>query len=103
MIVDDSLFAMMIGGIGLAVTEPKAALVFRRIIKAAARSDDLCLRELHANRLQPKQIDVPLAALRNHQPFLSKESAPCAPDEWLFTVYSRKSADVGIARHREPA
>jgi 6-phosphogluconolactonase len=93
MIVDDSLFAMIIAGIGFAVTDPKAASVFRRIIKAAARSDDLCLRELHANRLQPRQIDVPVAALRNHQPFLSKESALCGPGEWLFTVYSRKSRE----------
>jgi hypothetical protein len=86
MIVDHCLFAMIIAGIGLAVTDPKAAL-----------------RELHANRLQPKQIDLAAAALRNHQPFLSKASALCAPAEWLFTVYSRESAEVGIARHRELA
>jgi hypothetical protein len=77
MIVDDCLFAIIIAGIGLVVTYLRAEFALRRRIKAAARGDDLSLRELRANRLKHKQIEVPVAALRNHQHFLSEESAIC--------------------------
>ena len=103
MMIDELLLMIIIAGMGLTVAYLRTEYVLYRGFKAAEQEKLSVEHELHANRLKTKQIDVPEAALRDHQHFLSKESAPCAPDEWLFTVYSRKSADVGIARHREPA
>jgi hypothetical protein len=102
-IVDDCLFATIIAGIGLAVTYPRAEYVSYRGFRAVEHNRSIVQRELHANRLELKQIDEPLPTSRNHQPFLSKGSALCAPDGSRPTVYSRKSTDIGIARHREPA
>jgi hypothetical protein len=48
MIVDDCLFAIIIAGIGLAVSYLRAESALRRGIEVAARRDDLRLRELHA-------------------------------------------------------
>jgi hypothetical protein len=101
--VDDLLIAMIIAGIGLSGAYLRAELVLRRRTKAAEQRDDLSRRELHANRLTCKRMDLPVAALRNHQLFLSKGSAFCAPAESPSTVYSRKSTDIGIARHKELA
>jgi hypothetical protein len=101
--MDTLLFALIIAGVGLSGAYLRAEFLLRRRNKAAERREDLSLHELHANRLRPKQIDVPVAALRNHQHFISKESAICAQAETPSTVYSRKSTDIGIARHREPA
>jgi hypothetical protein len=103
MIVDDCLFATIIAGMALAVAYLRAEYVLHRGFKAAEHKKFIVQRELHANRQRPKRIDVLVAALRNHQPFLSKESALCAPAELPSTVYSRKSTDIGIARHRELA
>jgi hypothetical protein len=99
----DYLFAIIIAGIGLTLAYLRAEYVLNRGLKAAEQEKLSVKHELHANRLKPKKIDLPVAALRNHQPFISKESAICAPAEWPATVYSRKSADEGIARHRELA
>jgi hypothetical protein len=103
MSLDDLLFAIIVAGIGLSGAYLKAEYVLNRYFKTAEHKKLIALRELHTNRLKSRQINRPVAALRNHQPFISKESALCAPDEWLCTVYLRKSADVGIARHRELA
>jgi hypothetical protein len=101
--IDEFLLMIIVAGMGLTVAYLRAEYVLHRRFKAAERERLSVRHELHANRLQPKQIDVPVAALRNHQHCLSKESALCAPDELPPTVYSRKSADVGNARHRELA
>jgi hypothetical protein len=101
--MDDLLTAMIIAGIGLSIAYLRAEFVSRRARNTKERKKAIVQRELHANRLRPKAIDVPVAASRNHQPFLSKQSALCAPAEWASNVYSRKSADVGIARYRELA
>lgn len=103
---DDLFIAIIMAAIGLTVEYLRAVYVLHRGFKAAKHKKLIVQRELHANRLRPKKIDAPVAALRNHQHFLSKESAiyvDSAPAEWLATVYSRESADVAIARHRELA
>ena len=98
---DDLFIAILMAGMGLTVAFLRAEYVLHRGFKAAEHKKLIVQRELHANRLRPKQIDVPVAALRNHQHFLSKESAICAPAESPSRVYSRKSeSNVGIARHR---
>jgi hypothetical protein len=101
--IDELLLMIIIAGIGLAVAYLRAEYVLHRGFKAAEHEKLSVQRELHVNRLTRTQNEVPVAALRNHQPFLSKESAICAPAEWASSVNSRKSADVGIARYRELA
>jgi len=96
----DLFIAIIIAGTGLTVAYLRAEYVLHRKFKAAEHKKLIVQRELHGNRLRPKQIDAPVAAIRNHQDFLSKESAICAQDESLSTVYSRESPDVGMARHR---
>jgi len=101
---DDLFIAIIIAGMGLTVAYLRAEYVLHRGCKAAEHKNLIFQRELHANRLRSKQIDVPVAAIRNHQHFLSKESAMCARDESPPTVNSTKSeSDLGIARHRELA
>ncbi len=101
---DDLFIAIIIAGTGLTVAYLRAEYVLHRKFKAAEHKKLIVQRELHANRLRSKQIDAPVAAIRNHQDFLSKESAICAQDKSPSTVYSRKSeSDLGIARHRELA
>jgi hypothetical protein len=106
MMIDEFLLMIIIAGTGLTVANLRAEYVLHRKFKAAEDKKLIVQRELHANRLRSKQIDAPVAAIRNHQDFLSKESAICvdsAPAEWPATVYSRKSTDVGIAQYRELA
>jgi hypothetical protein len=98
-----ALLMVLIAGTELAVAYLRAEYVLHRGLNAAEHRKLTVRRELHAKRPKLKQIGVPAAALRNHQPFLSKESAHCAPPESPSTVYSRKSTNIGIARHREPA
>ena len=92
--IDECLLMIIVAGLGLAIAYLRAEYVLHRGLKAA---DHEKLSEFHASRLRPKQIDVPVVALRNHQPFISNESALFAPDELPSTVRS------GIARHRELA
>ena len=102
--IDEFVLMIIVAGMGLTVAYLRAEYVLHRRFKAAEREKLSVKHELHANRLKPKQIDVPEAASRNRQHFHSKESALCAdstPDEWPAAVHSRKSADVGIARQRE--
>ena len=87
--MDDLLTAMIIAGIGLSIAYLRAEFVSRRARNIKERKKAIVQCEVHADRLRPKAIDVPVAALRNHQPFLSKQSALCAPAEWASTVYSR--------------
>jgi hypothetical protein len=101
--VDDLLIAMIIAGIGLSGAYLRAECVLHRRFKAAERKKLIVQRELYAHRLPLTQKDLAVAALRNHQHFLSKESALHAPAEWPSAPYSRKSTDVGIVRHRELA
>jgi hypothetical protein len=104
--IDEFLLMIIIAGIGLAVAYLRAEYVVHRRFKAAEHKKLIAQRELHANRLTFKQIDVPVSALRNHQDFLSKESAirvDLAPAEGSSIVYSREPADTGMARHRELA
>jgi hypothetical protein len=101
--MDDLLTAMIIAGIGLSIAYLRAEFVLRRGRKVKEREKAIVQHELHTNRLRLEQRHVPVTALRIHQPFLSKQSALCAPAEWASSVYSRKSADVGIAQHRELA
>ena len=103
MIVDDCLFVTNVAGMALAVAYLRAEYVLHRRFKAAEHKKWIVQHESLAKRLRLKQIDVPVVPLRNHQPFLSKESARCAPAELPSTVYSRKSTDIGMARHRELA
>ena len=91
MSLDDLLIAIIIAGMGLTVAYLRAEYVLHRGSKAAEHKKLIVQRELHANRLRPKQMDVPVAAIRNHQHFLSKESPTCAPAESPSTVNSRKS------------
>jgi hypothetical protein len=57
-------------------------------------------RELHAMRLTLKQIGVPVAALRIHQHFLSKESAN-RPDSATGQSYIREKRQTqGLPRSR---
>jgi hypothetical protein len=74
---DELLLMISIAGMELTVAYLRAEYVLHRVVKAAEHKKLIVLRELHANRLRPKQIDVPMAALRNHQHFLGKESAIC--------------------------
>lgn len=98
---DDLFIAIIIAGAGLTVAYLRAEYVLHRKIKAAEHKRLIVQRELHANRLRPEQIDAPLTAMRNHQDFLSKESAIGAPTESPPAVYSRKSEiGVGDAQHR---
>ena len=101
---DDLFFAIIIAGTGLTVAYLRAEYVLHRKLKTAEHKKLIVQRELLANRLGPRQIDAPVAAIRNHQDFLSKELAICAQDKSPSTVYSRKSvSELGIARHRELA
>jgi hypothetical protein len=72
--MDDLLITIIVAGIGLSIAYLRAEHVSRRGRKVKERKKAIAQRELHANRLRPKQIDVPVAALRNHQHFLSKKS-----------------------------
>jgi hypothetical protein len=78
----DLLFAIILAGIGLAVAYLRAEYVLHRRFKAAEQQTLIAQRQLHANRLTIKPIHVGAPALQNHQHFLSKESAFCAPVEW---------------------
>lgn len=101
---DDLFIAIIIAGMGLTVAYLRAKDVLHRGSKAAEHKKLIVQRELHANRQRLTQIDVPVATLRNHQHFLSKGSAICAPSESPSSVYFRKSeSNVGIARHRRLA
>jgi hypothetical protein len=48
--MDDLLFAIIIGGIGLSVAYLRAELVLSQEFKAAERRKELALRELHTTR-----------------------------------------------------
>jgi hypothetical protein len=100
MIIEEVLLTTIIAGLGLSVAYLRAEYVLHRGFKAAEHKKLIVLHELHAARLRLEQTDEPVAS-RNHQPFLSKGSAICAPAESPSSVYSRKSTDIGIARHRE--
>ncbi len=88
--MDNFLTAMIIAGIGLSITYLRAEFVSRRARNTKERKKAIVQRELHANRLRPKAIDVPVAALRIHQHFLSKESAN-RPDSATGQSYIRES------------
>jgi hypothetical protein len=107
MTIHDALLMMLlIAGTGLAAAYLRAEYVLHRGLKAAEHKKFIVQHELHANRLRPNEMDEPVAALRNHQPLISKESAirvDLAPADLASTVYSRESADAGIARLRELA
>jgi hypothetical protein len=95
---DDLFIAIIIAGMGLTLAFLRAEYALHRGFKAAEHKKMIVQRELHANRLRSKQIDVPVAAIRNHRHFLSKESAICAPAESPPAVYEK----IGI-RHRDRA
>lgn len=99
--LDDLLLAIIIAGIGLSIGYLRAEFVLRRERKVKERKKAIVQREWHANRLRLQEIGEQIAASGNHQLFLSKKSAICAPAESPSTVYSRKSTDIGSARHRE--
>jgi len=101
--MDDLLITIIIAGIALSIAYLRAEFVSRRGRKVRERKKAIVQRELHANRVRLGQKHVPLTTLGNHQHFLSKESAICPLAESPSTVYSRKSADVGIAQYRELA
>jgi hypothetical protein len=104
--MDTLLIAIIIAGLGLTCAYIRAEYLFGRIRKAYEREQAMIRRELHVSALRLAQKSLPLSALRNHQHFLSKESAirvDSSAAEWSATAYSRKSADAGIARHRELA
>jgi len=101
--MDDLLIAIIVAGIALSIAYLRAEFVSRRGRKVRERKKAIVQRELHANRARLGQKHVPITTLGNHQYFLSKESAIVAPAESPSTVYSRKSADVGIAQYRELA
>jgi hypothetical protein len=88
--MDDLLTAMIIAGIGLSIAYLRAELVLKCGRKVKERKKAIVQRELHANSLGPKAIDVPVAALRIHQHFLSKESAN-RPDSPTGQSYIRDS------------
>lgn len=88
--MDDLLTAMIIVGIGLSIAYLRAEFVLRRGRKVKEREKAIVQCELHANRLTLKQIDVPVAALRNNQHFLSKESAN-RPESATGQSYIRES------------
>lgn len=69
MIPDDLLIALIISGIGLSIATLRAEYISRRARNTKERKKAIVQRELHANRLRPKAIDVPVAALRIHQHF----------------------------------
>ena len=99
--IDALLLMSIIAGVGLSVAYLRAEYVLYRGLKAAEHKRLIVQGELRADRLRAKQIDARVADLRNHQDFRSKPSALRAPAELASTVYSRKSTDRGIARHRE--
>jgi hypothetical protein len=102
--MDDLLIAIIVAGIGLSIAYLRAETNSRRRRKVKGRKKTIVQHELRVNRLSLGQKHLPLTALRNHQHFLSKESALCPLAESPSTVYSRKSeSDIGIARHRELA
>jgi hypothetical protein len=107
MVIDVLLLAIIVAGIGLSIVYLRAEYVLHRRFKAAEQKISVVQHELHINRLKHKQIDLPMAAPRNHQLFLGKESAirmDSAPAESPSAVHSRTSAsDAEIARHRELA
>lgn len=103
MMIDEFLLMIIVAGMGLTVAYLRAEFVLHRRFKTVEQERLSVKHELHANRLEPEQIDVPVASFRYQQHCLSKESALCAPDELPPTVCSIKSVDVGIARHRELA
>lgn len=100
MILDDLLIVLIIAGIGLSIAYLRAEFVSRRARNIKERKKAIVLRKLHANRLRPMAIDVPVAALRNHQHFLGKQSALCARAEWPATAYSRERQTQGLPRTR---
>jgi hypothetical protein len=77
--VDNLLIAMIIAGIGLSGAYLGAEYALHQGFKAVERKNLIVQRELHAHRLPLTQKDLPVVALRNHQHFLSKESALHAP------------------------
>jgi hypothetical protein len=100
MIIDEVLLMTIIAGLGLSVAYLRAECVLHRGFKAAEHKKLIVLHELHAARLRLEQTDEPVAS-RNHQLFLSKESALCVPAESPSNIYSRKPTGAGITRHRE--
>jgi hypothetical protein len=101
--IDEFVLMIIVAGMGLTVAYLRAEYVLHRRFKAAEKEKLSVKHELYANRLKPKQIDVPVATLRNHQPFLGKGSALCTPAGSPSTEYSNKSTEIGTARHRELA
>jgi hypothetical protein len=101
--IDEFLLMIIVAGMGLTVAYLRAEYVLHKRFNAAEHEKLSVQHELHANRLKPKQIDVPMAVLQNHEHFLRKESAFRAPAESAPTVYSRKSTDIGMAQLRELA
>jgi hypothetical protein len=101
--MDDLLVWMIIVGIVLSIAYLRAEYLSRRGCKVKERKKAIVQHELHTNGLRLEQKYVPVTASRNHQHFLSKESALRAPAEWPSALYSRKSTDVGIAQYRELA
>jgi hypothetical protein len=74
MSLSDLLITIIIAGIGLSIATLRADYVSRRGRNAKERRKAIVQRELHTNRLRLTQNEVPVAALGNHQHFLSKES-----------------------------
>lgn len=58
---DDLFIAIIIAGIGLTVAYLRAEYIFHRGFKAAEHKKLIVQRELHANRLRPKQEVVRLS------------------------------------------
>jgi hypothetical protein len=100
-IVDDCLLATIFAGMPLVGANLRAVYALHRGFEAAQYKKVLVQHELHTNRLTHREIDEPIAALRNHQYSLSKESAICPRAESPSYVYSKNSADAEIARHTE--
>jgi len=100
--IDGCLLMIIVAGMGLTVAYLRAEYVLHRGFKADEQEKLSLRHELAANRLKPRQMDAPVAALRIHQRCLGKRSRFARRADRDRPVYSRTSTDIGIARRRNP-
>jgi hypothetical protein len=70
MSLDDVLFGMIIGGIGLCAAHFRGEYIRWREHRAAERRRETSMRELHINRLSPREDADSIRTVVNAQPVL---------------------------------
>ena len=70
MSLDDVLFAVIIGGVGLCAAHFRAEYIRWRAHRAAERRQETSMRELHINRLSPREDADSMQTVVNTQAVL---------------------------------